>query len=84
MARSKYFLVRDLKALLQKLPDDAPVLRPGSDHSYRCATVEVGPAWYHRPTDQWSEDIGRDDEVENDRECQEMGLGVKVQSLIVY
>ena len=51
--------VRDLKKLLEAAPDDATVVVPADDHSYREARCELGTGLLEG-RNQWSEDYGED------------------------
>lgn len=70
---SKPLNVGHLRRLIADLPDDAPVLVPAPDHSYRQPFAEVGPA--RLGNDGWSEDDG-DTEPNND-------LGKRYEVLII-
>ena len=70
------FTVGELKRLIKDLPDDLPILAPMADHCYREVELYAGHAYYH-PHNHWNEDIGDDDEAK------ELGLGIKYQVLIV-
>jgi hypothetical protein len=56
--------IKELKALIERLPDETPVLIPGSDHSYRSASAEATTALQER-RNQWAEDYGEDTTPEN-------------------
>ena len=51
---------RQLKTALMDVPDDAVVLRPGMDHSYRPAFIRIAGATALHDVDlnDWSEDYG--------------------------
>ena len=51
--------VKQLKALLKKVPDDVLVLVPGEDHSYRKADANVTTALLEEGG-TWTEDYGED------------------------
>lgn len=48
-----------LRDLVAKAPDDALLVVPGSDHSYRLASIELTTALQERPR-QFTEDHGED------------------------
>lgn len=51
--------IGQLRAVLAELPDDAPVLVPGHDHSYQPGHAEPATARFlHRAG--WTEDHGED------------------------
>jgi hypothetical protein len=51
--------VRDLKKLLENAPDDALVMVPGHDHSYREAHCELTTG-LKEGRNQWTEDYGEE------------------------
>ena len=51
--------VKELKEIIAGLPDETPVVSPGSDHSYRPASAEATTALMER-RNQWTEDYGED------------------------
>lgn len=57
--RRSYMTVRELRKLLETAPDDAPVLAPGPDHSYRAVEVHLGTALLEA-REQWTEDHGEE------------------------
>lgn len=58
--------VKDLKALLEKAPDDAEILVPARDHSYRHATVELTTALFDRLGYVIAEDYGEESTPEKE------------------
>jgi len=67
--------VGELKKLIEKMPDDTPILVPGDDHSYRAATASNCTALLER-RNQWTEDYG--EEMTPEKE-----YGKRVKALIV-
>lgn len=51
--------IKELKAIIAGLPDETPIVSPGSDHSYRPASAEATTALLER-RNQWTEDYGED------------------------
>ena len=51
--------VRDLKKLLENAPDDAPVMVPAYDHSYREAHCQMTTGLMEG-CNQWTEDYGEE------------------------
>ncbi len=51
--------VRDLKKLLETAPDDAPVMVPARDHSYREAHCRLTTGLMEG-RNQWMEDFGEE------------------------
>lgn len=51
--------VKDLKKLLENAPDDAPVMVPSYDHSYREARCQLTTGLMEG-RNQWTEDLGED------------------------
>lgn len=49
-----------LRKLMEGLPDDAPVLTTGSDHSYRAVEAEATTALQDEQHGDWTEDYGED------------------------
>ena len=56
--------VGDLRKLIRDVPDAAPVLCPGRDHSYREAAAGVTTALCHGH--EWTEDYGEESTPEAD------------------
>jgi hypothetical protein len=48
--------VKELKQILEKVPDNAVILLPGYDHSYNLASVELSTAMFK--DGDWLEDHG--------------------------
>lgn len=59
MRNMKHFTVRQLKELIEGLSDDAPVIIPGGDHSYRPAHAIKDTALFD-PKAGWTEDHGEE------------------------
>lgn len=51
--------VGELRAIIEGMPDNAPLLMPGSDHSYSPASVSSGSARFKK-RQGWTEDHGED------------------------
>lgn len=51
--------IKQLKELIANMPDDAYIVTPGEDHSYREASVEAGTALKAKDG-SWSEDYGEE------------------------
>lgn len=67
--------VKRLKELLANAPDDAPVLVPAPDHSYRLVTAEVGTACWKDGS--WTEDCGPECELYDD-------IGEPIPAVIIH
>lgn len=67
---------RELLKILSKVPDDAVVVVPSEDHSYRLAEVSRDTALYDRKSRTFSEDFGEDVTPEAD-------YGTRVPVLVV-
>jgi len=59
-----------LLRLLEAVPDDAVILRPGDDHSYNTASVSVTTALYNPDGRVFSEDHGDDHMEDGDQRVQ--------------
>ena len=51
--------VKELRQLLTRLPDDAVIVCPSSDHNYRVATISSDTALKDKHGD-WTEDYGEE------------------------
>ncbi len=51
--------VKQLKAIIDKLPDETPIVTDHSDHSYRAASAQVTTGLLEG-RNQWSEDYGEE------------------------
>lgn len=60
MARLRYMTVQQLRDRLATMPDDAAVLVPAYDHSYRRADAQKTTALYNERDDTWTEDYGEE------------------------
>lgn len=67
--------IKRLKTLIDKMPDNARVLVPGPDHSYREAEASEETAMYEG-RGAWAEDFG--EEMTPEAEC-----GKRLAALIV-
>lgn len=51
---------KKLLELIKDAPDDAMIVVPGSDHSYRAGHVSVTTALFDAESRTWTEDYGED------------------------
>lgn len=57
---------KDLRVILGQVPDDAEIVVPGEDHSYRTVRVSVTTGLYNTKHRVWSEDYGEEMTPEKD------------------
>lgn len=67
--------VKELKAIIENLPDEALVLTPGSDHSYKKVDAEATTA-LQESRNEWTEDYGEDTTPEKE-------YGKRIQVVII-